>query len=369
MKVLLVDDDADRATAVAARDLGADGWTVGSASAKPSLASLSRFVDRWYELPSIDDEDAFVARLARVCEEHGFDVLLTTWDSAVDVMSRRRAELGDVALPLASQVAIASALDKSRLASVAGAVGIDSPRTVEATDEAIEEWEGHAVVKSSQHRSTRIRTQFCADVTEIRTAVGVIRASGAVPLLQEPLDGVLEGLAVVMGRDGALASVSYQVTEAIWPRPSGVTVRARTLPVHDGPVDETLALLRKLEWFGLAQVQYLRLGSRRVLIDLNPRGYGSLALAAEAGARHAVQWARVALDLPVERQIAVPNKHYQWFTRDLRSEMDRVGRLRGLVSAIRLAPVAAHSIWAREDPALLGRYVARRAATKFGRVS
>src|SRR6185437_9356933 len=67
VRVLLVDDDADRATAVVARDLGAAGWVVGSASANPSLAALSRFVARWHRLTAIDDEDAFVARLAEGC--------------------------------------------------------------------------------------------------------------------------------------------------------------------------------------------------------------------------------------------------------------------------------------------------------------
>ena len=368
MRVLLVDDDADRATAVVARDLGAAGWVVGSASANPSLAALSRFVARWHRLPAIDDEDAFVARLAEVCAECGYDVVLTTWDSAVDVLSRRRDELGSVAVPLASQESVATVLDKIRLAEAAAAVGIDSPRTVEATEDAIAAWGGRAVVKASKHRPNRIRTRFCADAAEMRAAASVIRASGAIPLLQEPLEGTLEGVAVVIGRDGAPVSLSYQVTEAIWPRPSGVTVRARTLAVEDGPLVETLALLRNLEWFGLAQLQFLRVGGSRVLIDLNPRGYGSVALAVAAGARHPLQWARVAIGLPVGEEVAVPGKHYQWFTRDLRSEVDRAGLRRGVVSALRLAPSAAHSIWTREDPLLAGRYVVRRVATRLGRV-
>jgi predicted ATP-grasp superfamily ATP-dependent carboligase len=367
MKVLLVDDDADRASAVAARDLGADGWVVGSASAGRSLASLSRFVDRWHELPAIGEEDAFVERIAAVCAESEYDVVLTTWDSAVDVLSRRRDELGSVAVPLASREAIAISLDKTRLAEVAATVGIESPRTIEATDDAIAEWEGRAVVKASKHRPTRIRTQFCADAPAMRAAASTIRASGAVPLLQEPLDGELEGIAVVIDRGGALVSVSYQVTEAIWPRPSGVTVRARTLAIDEGPLEETLSLLRELGWFGLAQLQFLRQGPRRALIDLNPRGYGSVALAIAAGARHPAQWARVALDLPVAEQVAVPGKRYQWFTRDLRSEIDRDGKLLGVTSALALAPVAAHSIWARQDPLLAGRYIARRVVARLGR--
>ena len=368
MRVLLVDDDADRATAVAARDLGADGWVVGSASRRPSLASLSRFVDRWHELPAIDDEDAFVLRLAEVSAEGAYDVVLTTWDSAVEVLARRRHDLASIAIPLPSQGAVADSLDKVRLAAVAASVGIDSPRTVEATDDAIDAWEGRCVVKASEHRPTRIRTQFCADAAEMRSAAALIRASGAVPLLQEPVEGTLEGVAVVIGPGGDLASASYQVTDAIWPRPSGVTVRARTLPLEDGPLDETLALLRKLEWFGIAQLQFIRRGSSRVLIDLNPRGYGSIALAIAAGARHPVQWARVALGLPVVEQIAVAGKRYQWFMRDLRSEIDRDGFLRGSASALRLAPIAVHSIWSpREDPLLAGRYVARRLANVLTR--
>lgn len=360
MRALIVDDDVDRATLVAARDLAADGWLVGTASRTPSLASRSRTVKRWDQLPSLEDgEDPFVAELARVLRDQRYDVVLTTWDPAVELVSRRRRELSAV-VPYGDHDGVATALDKRALAVVAQSVGVETPRTVDDAAQALNSFRGRVVVKPDEHGWKRIRARICEGSEDVLEAARAISSAGGKPLFQEEVRGELMSLALVLGRDSEPLSISFQSTDAVWPTPVGVTVRAHTLPLDRSLLQQSSALLQQLEWFGLAQLQFLRTeDGRDVLIDLNPRAYGSLALALRAGAKHTSQWARAALGLPTERQEARPGIYYQWFTRDLRAQARRHG-LGGVRSAAMLAPTAAHSIWSRDEPSFAIRYFAGR---------
>jgi predicted ATP-grasp superfamily ATP-dependent carboligase len=361
VRALIVDDDVDRATLVAARDLAADGWHVGSASRTPSLASHSRAVRRWDPLPSLGDgEEQFVARLAQLLEVGRYDVVLTTWDPAVEVISRRRDVLPTI-VPYGAHEGVATVLDKTRLAAAAAAVGIETPRTFEAETEAADLAAGRVVVKPDAHGWKRIRARICEDPADLSRVAEEIRAAGGRPIFQEAVAGDLESLALVIGRSSEPVSVAFQVTDAVWPLPVGVTVRAHTLPVDRTLLEQSLALLRRLDWFGLVQLQFLRASDgRRVLIDVNPRAYGSVALAVRAGARHPSQWARAAVGLPTEQQHAEPGVYYQWFTRDLRARAQSGGLGSGILGALSLAPSAAHSIWSRDEPSFAIRYFAGR---------
>jgi len=361
VRALIVDDDVDRATLVAARDLAADGWHVGSASRTPSLASRSHAVRRWDPLPSLGDgEEPFVTRLAQLLEAERYDVVLTTWDPAVEVISRRRDDLPTI-VPYGPHEGVATVLDKVELAAAAHAAGIETPRMFATSTEAVAALAGRVVVKPGAHGWKRIRARVCEAPADVSRAADEIRATGGRAVFQEPVTGDLESLALVVGRDLQPVSVVFQVTDAVWPLPVGVTVRAHTLPIDDTLLEQSLALLRRLDWFGLVQLQFLRTNDgRRLLIDVNPRAYGSVALAVRAGARHPSQWARAAVGLPTEPQRAEPGVYYQWFTRDLRARAQSGGLGSGILGSLSLAPSAAHSIWSRDEPSFAIRYFARR---------
>lgn len=198
------------------------------------------------------------------------------------------------------------------------------------------------------------------------------RSAGVEPLLQEVVDGELIALTLLVDRGRPVARVQ-QRAGAVWPRPAGVSARAVTVPV-----DETLAgpltdLLAGLSWSGLAQAQFLAGPDGPVLIDVNPRYYGSMALAAAAGTDLPGLWAALATGRPVQPVgDAAAGVRYTWLEGDLRRALaERRGGLRSDVAdTLRWARGAVHSIAARGDPAPLAFHVAdltRRAAGKAWR--
>jgi len=150
-------------------------------------------------------------------------------------------------------------------------------------------------------------------------------------------------------------------------------VTARALTVEPDPELSARVgeLVRSIGWFGLAECEYL-LDDDGVprFTELNGRFYGGMALAARAGVNVAATWARLATDRPVP---PVPAQKvgvcFQWLNRDLAASRHAEG-LKGMATALGLAPRSAHSMVARGDYGPLLRVylpeMARRAASRVG---
>jgi predicted ATP-grasp superfamily ATP-dependent carboligase len=176
---------------------------------------------------------------------------------------------------------------------------------------------------------------------------------------------------VVVDREGKVVAEVQQRCDRSWPAEAGVTARARTVQ-PDAELSERIGeLVRRLEWFGLGEIEYL-LDDNGVprFTELNGRFYGGMALAGRAGVNVAAIWARVATGRalgPVPAQKV--GARFQWLNRDLAASRHAEG-LKGMAQALALAPRSAHSMVAREDLSPLVRVylpeMARRAAAQVG---
>src|SRR5436309_15936330 len=106
------------------------------------------------------------------------------------------------------------------------------------------------------------------------------------------------------------------------PRLSYVYERGSSMAVDPALRAAIERLLDRINWQGLAQLQFLvPPDGRPRLIDFNPRFYGSLPLAIKAGANHPDVWARLVTGRPVSTAQGRPGARYQWFSRDLRASL------------------------------------------------
>jgi predicted ATP-grasp superfamily ATP-dependent carboligase len=190
-------------------------------------------------------------------------------------------------------------------------------------------------------------------------------------LLQECITGQLGAVVVVVDRDGEVVAEVQQRCDRSWPAGAGITARARTI-VPDRELSARVhALVRRLEWFGLAEVEYL-LDDRGVarFTDFNGRFYGGIALADRAGVNVAGAWARLATGHPVAPLASQRvGARFQWLNRDLAASRHADG-LKGMAEALTLAPRSAHSMLARGDLSPLLRFylpeLRRRALSRVG---
>jgi predicted ATP-grasp superfamily ATP-dependent carboligase len=372
MRALIVDQSRDRSALAAARMLHADGWVLGTGAWRPSIASTSSATTAHHRVEEAEtDEDRFIADIAEAVRVGGYEVVFCAYDVGLLVLSRRRAEVAPAIVPYAAHEVVERSFDKLEFTRAAEAVGLAVPRTEEASEQALAGWQGAVVVKARIHVPTRYETRRFASAAQAAPFVAELRREGAQPLLQECITGQLGAVVVVADHDGNVVAEVQQRCDRSWPAEAGVTARARTI-TPDAALSEGVGeLVRRLGWFGLAEIEYL-LDDQGVprFTELNGRFYGGIALAGRAGVNVAAAWARLATGRAVAPSPAqLVDARFQWLNRDLAASRHAEG-VRGMARALALAPGSAHSMFARGDLGPVLRFylpeMGRRAAARVG---
>jgi predicted ATP-grasp superfamily ATP-dependent carboligase len=358
VRALLVDQSRDRATLVAARNLAAAGYTVGTGAWKPSFASTSRHATRHHRIRECEgDEDGFVADIAAAVADGGYEIVFCSYDVGLLTLSRRRDEIGPAVWPYAPYAVVERAFDKLELARTAEAAGLAAPRTEAADPQTLEAWSGPVVVKARTHAPRRFDTGLFASAAQARGLVEQIHSGGGRPLLQEPMSGRMGAVVLVVGRDGEIVAEIHQEALHTWPPDAGDTVRGRIVAPDPELSRGARELVRDLGWFGLAQIEFVRdeQGTPRIT-DFNGRFYGSMALATGAGANLPALWADLALGRPAAlARASREGAGFQWLNRDLAAA--RAAGPRALVGALAAVPFTTHSMWDVRDPGPAVRYL------------
>ena len=357
MRALVVDQGLDRGSLAAVRALRADGWAVGVGSPRPGLAGSSRAVDRWHFVPAAEDGvGGYLDAVGAAIDTGDYEIVFSADDIGILALSLYRDEL-DAVVPYGPHETVLRALDKLELTRAAEAVGLRAPRTEEA-GETVTHLAGPLIVKARLHSILlpgapgRLDTSIARTPREANQAIAAIRSAGVEPILQEVVEGELMAFQAVIDRGGKMLGAVQQTSPRTWPPDAGSSARSHTLALDERLADHVAALLRRLGWFGLAQLQFIapRDGGAPRLIDLNGRFYGSLALAVASGSNLPGIWARLATGRPLRSEgSARPGVEYQWLSRDLRDSWRREGP-RGALDALRASTRSVHSVWSRDDP-------------------
>lgn len=378
MRVLLVEDGYRRGSLAAARGLGRAGIAVGVASPSRGLATESRYVDRHHPIRPLPlGYEAFIADVSRAIREGGYDLVFPAGDAEVLALSHGRSELGAF-LPYPDHGSVVRILDKVALGEAAMAVGLAAPAVMEP-DGDLSAMPPPYVVKARTHwvvgpdeAPPRWETEVVRTPQEARRRADVIRAEGGEPFVQQHVSGDLIALSVLVGRSGrAVAAVQSSGGELTWPSGAGVRVRAETVAVDEDLVERVAALLHRLGWWGLADLDFLQpQGGAPHLIDTNGRFYGSMAIALNAGVNFPALWCGIADDeARVDTVRGRAGARYHWLEGDLRRALfeRRGGVVADVLSCLRWAPTAAHSTFSYDDPkpfvwhvSALGRRIVRK---------
>jgi predicted ATP-grasp superfamily ATP-dependent carboligase len=363
VRALIVDEGRDRGAVAAARALAAAGWTVGAGSATPSLTSWSRAARAWHRVAHTDEGDEqFLASLAETVRAGAYEVAFVTWERAVALVSAHREEL-PFPVGYGPHEGVMRAIDKQRLAELAQKCGLSVPRTVTPAEYERAPFAGPVVVKPALQSEVGGVAKVLDEPQAALAHARALERAGGRAIVQERVEGQLLAVSLVAGPQGVV-SVAQQRAEKIWPQPVGVTARGRTVPVEPQLLAGVERLLAELRWQGIAQLQFLASADgRRLLIDFNPRFYGSLALAMRAGVNHADVWARLATGRPVhDPGRARPGARYQWFSRDLRASLASPSPAREALACVTVGALAAHSVWSWREPWLGPRFLAAQSA-------
>lgn len=384
---ILVTDGETRAALATVRALGAGGAEVHVTTSRPrSLAAGSRHASFEHLLPDCETRPrAWVDALFTLCRERAIGLVVPISEISLgSLYAFGGAPPCAIACPDAG--AYHAAVDKAALAERARKLGIDvpagvvysAPREVEKLPETLE---FPVVVKSRRSRWLSDQrwysggVQIARDDAELRTALADPGFADGL-LLQEFVDGYGEAVFLLAEHGRTRVRFSHRRIREMPPTGGQSVVRESIVPDR-ALLDASERLLESLGWHGVAMVEFRRSASgRAALMEINPRLWGSLQLAIDAG----VDFASLLVALHGGGALANPQPRpgvrSRWLLGDLdhlatslrrpalRRQLDRsvVGLLWDFARSF--ADGSRSEIWRREDPRPFWRELRARLAPR-----
>jgi cation diffusion facilitator CzcD-associated flavoprotein CzcO/predicted ATP-grasp superfamily ATP-dependent carboligase len=360
---VLITDAQERSVLAACRSLAQRGYAVdAAASERPAATHWSRFcANRFWTADPKAQPAEFVEELERIVSVGGYHVLIAGTDASLLAISRRREQLEPYVDPgLPAQEIVERSLSKVALLDLAAEAGIPAPETAVSTDpeaalEAARRFGYPVMLKSGDvvfEREGQLRRLGSAVVYDEPSLQRLLPEYGDSWLVQRVEPGTLLSFAGVMagGRLLAHAVSRYRRT---WPPEAGSVAFSETVEPPAGLCDKVRALLTAMEWEGIFELELLETpGHSPSTLDMNPRVYGSLALADRAGAPLPAVWCDWLLSRRYAAKSAQPGYRYRWDDAEIRrfGWLVRYGQVRSIPDLVRPRPrtVRAH-LW-RSDP-------------------
>lgn len=327
---VLITNAEERSMLAACRSLAAADYRVSAAAFSGFAATHgSRACGKRLRLtdPARDGEQ-FSEELARELAGGRYAVLLPGSDRALLAISHWRGRLqGLVRIGLPTPAALARSLDRQALATAAASAGLCPPQSIRCTGTAqvlaAARELGFPVIVKSLHTVELIDSSVrqappsrrCATESELpatlsghRDTVLVQRAEQGIPL---SCAGVLAG--------GSLLAVAVARYRRTWPPEAGNVAFGETVDPPGALVEMVRELVREIGWEGVFELELIQTTDGRLVpIDLNPRPYGSMALAVAAGAPLPAIWCDWLLGREPRAVAARPGVRYRWEDAELR---------------------------------------------------
>jgi predicted ATP-grasp superfamily ATP-dependent carboligase len=268
----------------------------------------------------------WVARLEGHLAANDYDLLLPGTDESLYLLARFRAELErHVQVGVPDIGVVERALDKARLASEGTNVGLPAPEGIlcNALDEALAAArelrypvmvKGACAISLQDGKVRRFPSRRVSDDDELRLAHEQVGAC----IVQAVEAGSLVSFGGVMSDEGLLGTVISRYRRT-WPPGAGSVSFSQTIEPPGDLVERVSELLDRIGWRGLFELELIDVGGGVIkAIDLNPRPYGSLALAEASGAPLASIWCAALLGEQVAPATSRAGVSYRWEDGDIR---------------------------------------------------
>jgi biotin carboxylase len=302
MASILVTDAEERSVLAAARALRRGDHEVAAVGrSRLSPTHWSRACGERHVLPDPRiDSAGFLAGLERLVRRGGYDVLIAGSDVSLPLISEARARLEPhTRLGLPPRDVVLTCGDKEALFRIGGEAGLPSPSTIVCRDadeaSAAARQIGYPVIvkpgasaASDGATIRQRRTRFAATERDLQEAVRVAGGRTLVQRFERPKAHLSCG---GVATDGGVRGLVVARFHRTWPVRSGAAAFAETVEPPPGLAERVAVLVERLGWRGIFELEVLVLdGDRLCAIDFNPRVFGWLTLAVEAGADLPCAW-------------------------------------------------------------------------------
>jgi predicted ATP-grasp superfamily ATP-dependent carboligase len=334
LDVLLLDAE-HRQTLASMRDFARAGLRVGVVVSESDAWWAPSARSRWCHsctiVPDLAvDAEAYATAVLAYLDEHPARMLLPTHDGSIQAIRLRRAEFERrTALALAGESALDIAISKSRTLALASELGIAIPRSIVLRDvddvgPAFREIGGPAVLKPLESwverdgKGCRLSPNVVNTADEARAVLQHVLSEGGQGLIQPWLPGRREAVSLFYAAGRVWARVA-QTSYREWPVLGGASTLCETIPLLPDIARSADLLVQAMGLEGCSMVEFRRdRDGQPVLMEVNPRMGGSVALAIAAGVnfpRLLANW-KLGGHLEAVRSYAV-GKRLRWLPGDI----------------------------------------------------
>ena len=290
---VFITDGHWRKSLAAVRSLGRNGvrCTVGE-STRLATAAFSKYSHRAVVYPSpLDRPSEFVSFLYDELSRHSYQMLLPMEDETLSLVSKYHTEFSRwTYLPIVSFEKLNYVRRKDKILKLAEKQGIPIPKTWYIEDisqvSGLKDSLPYPVVIKPRVSSGAVGICYPKYPGELIEQYLSVHQRFPYPMIQElvPRDGPGYGASFLLDEKGKLKASFVHKRLREYPVTGGASTLRESVR-RDDVRDMALALLKALDWFGVAMVEF-KLDPRDCtpkLMEINPRFWGSLALAIEAG--------------------------------------------------------------------------------------
>jgi predicted ATP-grasp superfamily ATP-dependent carboligase len=303
-----------RKTLAAVRALGREGLGVAvGESTTLAVSAFSRYCRKRVIYPSaLATPDLFVSYVHDFVFKHAVALLLPMEDETVQCLSRHRDTLSQrTYLPVASPQQLSAARNKAHVIQLAENLGIPVPRTWILQDlgelDRIKDALPYPVVVKPRTGAGAVGVLYLKDKHALLKQYPALHRLSRLPIIQEtiPRKGPGYGVSLLMDENSRVKAGFVHKRLREYPVSGGAST-LRVSVRNDEIYEMAVSLLKALEWFGVAMVEFKidPRDGRPKLMEINPRFWGSLALAVHAGVNFPHLLYRMALKetfKPVEK--------------------------------------------------------------------
>lgn len=331
-RILVLDGELRAALAIV-RALGKNHVVAVASTNKRSLAGCSgSCVETFsYHDPRFAPNE-FISDTLAVIDRWKPDLLIPVSDLTTTlVLENETAFREKTIIPAGTLAQLQALTDKGQLAAQAKKLGINVPRSLTfaaseaqhaSTVKEIETFSYPAVLKAAVSETKTTLGFVKPAVNYVRSAAEVQTIVSSGPgdigyLLQEEIIGEGYGVSVLCREGEVLSSFAHRRILEKPPR-GGVSVLSESVSLSDAPVQDAITVIQSANWSGVAMVEFKRraVDGKFFLIEVNPRFWGSVQLAVDAG----VNFPEQLVSLFVNRQNPItPAQQYivgqrlRWF--------------------------------------------------------
>ena len=303
---VFVTDGYWRKTLAAVRALGGMGIRVTAGeSTYLAPALFSRYCHTRVRTPSpVLQPSRYVAFLEHYLSQRPHHVLMPMEEETLLLLARNRERFeGKTRLPVADLHCLLFARDKLNVLRHAEALGIPIPRTFEIDNpekaKLLSKDLPYPLVIKPRVGSGSAGVHYVAGPDQLPPALERVLRSGQTPFVQErlPAEGPGIGASFLLDQDHQVRASFLHQRLREYPVCGGPSTLRRSV-IHDQARRDGARLLQSLRFVGVAMAEF-KIDTRdgyAKLLEVNPRFWGSLALAIHAGVNFPYLLTLMALD-------------------------------------------------------------------------